>query len=239
MQNEKDNQDTFFDEPKALTIPTTQKKEQKTKRTTTKKTSSRKKDHFGVVYNAPVTLTFSLLCIAVILLKQKLQNLSVIFTAPGCQASDFAFNWKDPIHYLRLVLHVFGHTDWNQLTGNLAFILLLGPALEDKFGSGLLALMMTITAFISGVINACFIPSVLMGASGLVFMMILLSSVTAADKTKIPLTFILICLIYVGKEFLIHEEAGTAAVMTVAHIAGGICGSILGFLGMGSSKKRS
>jgi uncharacterized membrane protein len=78
-----------------------------------------------------------------------------------------------------------------------------------------------------------------MGASGLVFMMILLSSVTAADKTKIPLTFILICLIYVGKEFLIHEEAGTAAVMTVAHIAGGICGSILRFLGMGSSKKRS
>ena len=239
MQNEKDNQDMFLDEPKAITIPTTQKKEQKTKRTVQKKTSSRKKDHFGVVYNAPVTLTFSLLCIAVILLKQKLQNLPVIFTAPGCQASDFAFNWKDPIHYLRLVLHVFGHTDWNQLTGNLAFILLLGPALEDKFGSGLLALMMMITAFISGVINACFIPSVLMGASGLVFMMILLSSVTAADKTKIPLTFILICLIYVGKEFLIHEEAGTAAVMTVAHIAGGICGSILGFLGMGSSKKRS
>ena len=229
----------FLDEPKAITIPTTQKKEQKTKRTVQKKTSSRKKDHFGVVYNAPVTLTFSLLCIAVILLKQKLQNLPVIFTAPGCQASDFAFNWKDPIHYLRLVLHVFGHTDWNQLTGNLAFILLLGPALEDKFGSGLLALMMMITAFISGVINACFIPSVLMGASGLVFMMILLSSVTAADKTKIPLTFILMCLIYVGKEFLIHEEAGTAAVMTVAHLAGGICGSILGFLGMGSSKKRS
>ena len=239
MQNEKDNQDMFLDEPKAITIPTTQKKEQKTKPTVQKKTSSRKKDHFGVVYNAPVTLTFSLLCIAVILLKQKLQNLPVIFSAPGCQASDFAFNWKDPIHYLRLVLHVFGHTDWNQLTGNLAFILLLGPALEDKFGSGLLALMMMITAFISGVINACFIPSVLMGASGLVFMMILLSSVTAADKTKIPLTFILICLIYVGKEFLIHEEAGTAAVMTVAHIAGGICGSILGFLGMGSSKKRS
>ena len=239
MQNEKDNQDMFLDEPKAITIPTTQKKEQKTKRTVQKKTSSRKKDHFGVVYNAPVTLTFSLLCIAVILLKQKLQNLPVIFTAPGCQASDFAFNWKDPIHYLRLVLHVFGHTDWNQLTGNLAFILLLGPALEDKFGSGLLALMMMITAFISGVINACFIPSVLMGASGLVFMMILLSSVTAADKTKIPLTFILMCLIYVGKEFLIHEEAGTAAVMTVAHLAGGICGSILGFLGMGSSKKRS
>ncbi|MBO4705618.1 MAG: rhomboid family intramembrane serine protease [Spirochaetaceae bacterium] len=242
MQNEKDNQNIFFDEPTDIALPSTTKKGSKTtntKRTAPKKTSSRKKDHFGVVYNAPVTLTFSLLCIAVILLKQKLQNLPVIFTAPACQASEFAFNWKDPIHYARLVLHVFGHTDWNQLTGNLAFILLLGPALEDKFGSGLLALMMIITAFISGVINACFIPSVLMGASGIVFMMILLSSVTAADKTKIPLTFILICLIYVGKEFLIHEEAGTAAVMTVAHIAGGICGSILGFLGMGSSKKRS
>ena len=242
MQNEKDNQDIFFDEPTDLSLPATTKKGSKTtstKRTTPKKASSKKKEHFGVVYNAPITLTFSLLCIAVILLKQKLQSLPVIFTAPGCQTSAVAFNWKDPIHYARLFLHVFGHTDWNQLTGNLAFILLLGPALEDKFGSGLLALMMTITAFVTGTINACFIPSVIMGASGIVFMMILLSSVTAASKTKIPLTFILVCLIYVGKEFLIHEEAGTAAVITVAHVAGGICGSILGFLGMGASGKRS
>ena len=239
MQNETNNQDQFFNDTPVTTVPAEIKKDPKPKRTATKKASTKKKEHFGVIYNAPVTLTFSLLCIAVILLKQKLQNLPVIFTAPGCQASDFAFNWKDPVHYARLILHVFGHTDWNQLTGNLAFILLLGPSLEDKFGSGLLALMMAITAFVTGIINACFIPSVLMGASGIVFMMILLSSVTTTDKTKIPLTFILVCLIYIGKEFLIHESAGTAAVITVAHIAGGICGSILGFLGVGASGKRT
>ena len=241
MQNKTDNQDLFFNEPSVTTMPAEIKKESRAKQAAPKKPTAKKKEHFGVVYNAPVTLTFSLLCIAVIFLKQKLQNLPVIFTAPGCQTSDFAFNWKDPVHYARLVLHVFGHTDWNQLTGNLAFILLLGPSLEDKFGSGLLALMMAITAFGSGIINACFIPSVLMGASGIVFMMILLSSVSTVniDKTKIPLTFILVCLIYIGKEFLIHEEAGTAAVITIAHVAGGICGSILGFFGGGASGKRT
>ncbi|MCR4940361.1 MAG: rhomboid family intramembrane serine protease [Treponemataceae bacterium] len=193
----------------------------------------------GIVFNAPVTLTFSLTCIAVIIIKQNLNLLPVIFTAPGCQTSEFAFNWKDPVHYIRLFMHVFGHTDWNQLSGNLAFILLLGPALEDKFGSGLLALMITITAFVTGIINVCFIPSLLMGASGTVFMMILLSSYTTIDKTKIPLTFILVCLTYIGKEFLSQGGEGVSAVTTVAHIAGGICGSILGFMAAAASGKRS
>lgn len=239
MQNEFDNQEQFFNDETELAPIAEIKNTQKTKRTATKKTTSKKKEHIGVVYNAPVTLTFALICIVVIFLKGRLQNLPVIFTAPGCQSSEFAFNWKDPVHYIRLFLHVFGHTDWNQLTGNLAFILLLGPSLEDKFGSGLLALMITITAFVTGIINACFIPALLMGASGTVFMMILLSSYTAIDKSKIPLTFILLCVTYIGKEFLVREGTGLAAVTTVAHIAGGICGSLLGFLSMGASGKRS
>ena len=87
MQNEKDNQNIFFDEPTDIALPSTTKKGSKTtntKRMAPKKTSSRKKDHFGVVYNAPVTLTFSLLCIAVILLKQKLQKFSSRFQG-GCR----------------------------------------------------------------------------------------------------------------------------------------------------------
>ncbi len=239
MQNEFDNQEGFLNNETEFLPPAEAKSTQKTKRTSTKKTTSKKKDHIGVVYNAPVTLTFALICIVAIFLKDRLQNLPVIFTAPGCQTSEFAFNWKDPVHYIRLFLHVFGHTDWNQLTGNLAFILLLGPSLEDKFGSGLLALMITITAFVTGIINACFIPALLMGASGTVFMMILLSSYTTIDKTKIPLTFILVCVTYIAKEFLVHAGTGTAAVTTVAHIAGGICGSILGFMSAGVPSKKS
>lgn len=239
MTKETDNQIALFNEEQQSIKPAEEKKDQKPKKTRTNKTATKKKEHIGIVYNAPVTLTFSIICIVVIILKQNLGSLPLIFTAPGCQSSEFAFNWKDPIHYIRLFLHIFGHTDWNQLTGNLAFILLLGPALEDKFGSGLLALMITISAFVSGIINACFIPSVLMGASGAVFMMILLSSYTTIDKTKIPLTFILVCLTYIGKEFLFQGGEGKAAVTTLAHIAGGICGSILGFLAAASSGKRT
>jgi len=238
MQNEFDNQESLFNNNKG-TVPSVEVKNiQKPKRTSPKKATSKKKDHIGVVYNAPVTLTFALICIVVIFLKDRFQSLPILFTAPGSQASDVAFNWKAPIHYIRLFLHVFGHTDWNQLTGNLAFILLLGPALEDKFGSGLLALMITITAFVTGIINACFIPSVLMGASGTVFMMILLSSYTTIDKTKIPLTFILVCVTYIGKEFLVSTGTGNSAVTIVAHIAGGICGSILGFMSADNPGKK-
>ncbi len=239
MKNETEDLSSFFPEETTEIAPIEKKKEQKPKKAPAKKTASKKKEHIGIVFNAPVTLSFSLICIAIIILKHNLNALPVIFTSPGCQGSEFAFNWKDPVHYARLFLHIFGHTDWNQITGNLAFILLLGPALEDRFGSGLLALMIIITAFVTGIINACFIPSILMGASGTVFMMILLSSYTTIDKTKIPLTFILVCLTYIGKEFLLKGGEGTAAVTTVAHIAGGICGSVLGFLSAAASGKRS
>ena len=137
MQNEFDNQEGFLNNETEFLPPAEAKSTQKTKRTSTKKTTSKKKDHIGVVYNAPVTLTFALICIVAIFLKDRLQNLPVIFTAPGCQTSEFAFNWKDPVHYIRLFLHVFGHTDWNQLTGNLAFILLLNVGIHiDRDRSG-------------------------------------------------------------------------------------------------------
>jgi len=200
-----------------------------------------KKNRIGIQYNAPVTLTFSLLCVAVLLFHQMVikNGMLLLFIAPGCQSGPFPFDYKDPLHYVRLFTHVLGHSDWNHLVGNLSFLLLLGPILEERFGSKMLLVMIAATAFVTGVINACFIPQGLMGASGVVFMMILLSSYSTIDRSKIPLTFILVALVYLGSEFLSLGTSGQTGISNIAHLIGGACGSIFGFLAVPSQKKRA
>ena len=107
--------------------------------------------------------------------------------------------------------------------------------MEEKYGSGMIALMFTVTAFVTGIINACFIPSSLLGASGISFMLIVLASISTVTKNKIPLTFLLVIAVYVSKEFI---SPSASNVSTIAHIAGGLCGSLFGFL-VAPKQKRS
>ncbi len=196
-----------------------------------------KSQRIHISYNAPVTLTFSLLATAVLLLNQFVVPgiVKLIFTVPGKVGSEFAFDWKNVLDYVRLFTHVLGHADWGHLIGNLSFILLLGPLLEERYGSGMLALMMVVTALVTGVLNVCFISRGLLGASGIAFMMILLSSFTTITKNQIPLTFILIMVLYMGREIVSGVQ--TDDISSLAHIAGGICGSLFGFLGANSPRK--
>lgn len=190
------------------------------------------KKRWHITYNAPVTLTFALFCALVLLTDSLLQHqlIPALFTAPGAP-----FDYHSPLNFLRLLTHVFGHADWNHLLGNLAFILLLGPLMEERYGSPMLALMMTATALVTGVINACLIPAGLLGASGIVFMLIVLASLSTIEKGEIPISFIFIIAIYLGRE--LGGGAKAANVATVAHIVGGLCGSLFGF--MNAPKKRA
>ncbi|MEO1653978.1 MAG: rhomboid family intramembrane serine protease, partial [Bacteroidota bacterium] len=69
----------------------------------------------------------------------------------------------------------------------------------------------------------------LLGASGVVFMMILLVSFANARKGTIPLTFILIALLFLGKEIysalFTHDN-----ISQFAHIIGGLCGGVFGYV---------
>jgi membrane associated rhomboid family serine protease len=186
-----------------------------------KKTQSLK-----IRYNAPVTLTFSFIAFLVLILNQTLLHglTQFLFAVPG----RLNFLWTNPFNYLRLFTHVFGHAGWDHLIGNLSFILLLGPLLEQRYGSAMLLLMIFVTAFVTGVLNICFFTTGLLGASGIAFMMILLASFTNIEKNEIPLTFILIVLLFMGR-----EVAGIFArndIAEFAHLVGGICGSLFGFL---------
>jgi membrane associated rhomboid family serine protease len=177
-----------------------------------------------ITYNAPVTLSFALLSSAVLLLDQVTGSrlITNFFSVGG------TMNFANPVDYIRLFTHVIGHANWNHLLSNFAFILLLGPILEEKYGSGPILLMMAITALVTGILNVLLFSTGLLGASGIVFMMILLGSFTNFRKGQLPLTFILVVLLYVTREVITAFQEDS--VSQFAHIAGGICGSLFGFL---------
>ncbi|MFW6234785.1 MAG: rhomboid family intramembrane serine protease, partial [Spirochaetota bacterium] len=171
-------------------------------------------------YNAPVTLTFSLIAVLVLIIDG--------FTGAGLTRSLFSvpptLNWDRFTDYLRLFTHTLGHADWNHLISNLAFILLLGPILEEKYGSSSLAIMVLITALITGLLNVLFLSTGLLGASGIVFMMILLSSFTRVRQGEIPLTFILVVVLYLAREIV--GAFANDQISQFAHIIGGVTGSL-------------
>ena len=178
-----------------------------------------------IKYNAPTTLTFAFFSTLVLALDHfYLHGLTrTFFTVPNSEA----FNLLEPVNYLRLFTHIAGHADWNHLLSNMAYILLLGPMLEETYGSLTMFLMILVTGFVTGVLNACFFPHPLLGASGVVFMMILLASFTNNGKDEIPLTFILIVILYLGREILDAFKGDD--ISQFAHLAGGFCGSLFGF----------
>ena len=91
-----------------------------------------------------------------------------------------------------------------------------------------MAIMTLITAFVTGILNVLLFQTGLMGASGIVFMMILLSSFTNFNKGEIPLTFILVLVLYLGKE--VFNAFRDNNISEFGHIIGGLCGSIFGYL---------
>lgn len=176
-------------------------------------------------YNAPATLTFTFICSLVLLLNQLVFPglIQSWFMVPGRSSFNPAF----VPDYLRLFTHIIGHSDWSHLLGNFAFILLLGPLLEQNYGSVSVLIMMLITALVTGILNVLFFNTGLLGASGIVFMMILLSSFTNINQGEIPLTFILVMFLFLGKEVIGAFESNN--VSEFAHIIGGLCGGLFGF----------
>ncbi len=177
-------------------------------------------------YNAPVVLSFTLLAV-IVLLADPLTGGNLIpswFMVPGRGY----FNAASPISYIRLFSHIAGHANWEHLLGNFAIILLIGPILEEKYGSLSILFMILITALVTGLLNSFLFSGALLGASGVAFMMILLAPFTNTKKGEIPLTFILIIALYLVKE--VFRSFQTNNIAEFAHIAGGFCGSIFGFI---------
>lgn len=176
-----------------------------------------------ISFNSPVILGFTLFSLVALLLAQ----------VTGGGTNDLFFSvyrapLTDPLTWVRFFGHVLGHVGWQHFIGNIMLILVIGPLLEEKYGSGEVLFVILITAFVTGLLNFALFPQVqLLGASGVAFALILLSSFVSVKEGEIPLTFLLVAVIYIGGE-VINGIFIRDSVSNLSHIAGGAVGAVLG-----------
>ena len=109
---------------------------------------------------------------------------------------------KDPLFYIRLFGHVLGHASWDHFLNNMLLLLVIGPPMEEKYGSGPLLKGILLTALISGVLQCVLFPhTALLGASGIVFMLIMLASLSGFSG-GIPVTMLLVAALYLGQQVI-------------------------------------
>lgn len=183
--------------------------------------NSMKRKHIYI--NAPITLTFSLICIVVLLLNYLTRGKSNLYLF-----STYGSSLLSPMTYLRLFTHVFGHSDLNHLMSNLLYILLLGPILEEKYGNKLI-IVISSTAIVTGLIHNLLSPNImLLGASGVVFSFIILASITG-NQEGIPLTLLIVALLWIGGE-IYTGLTSIDSISQLSHIIGGLCGGVIGLM---------
>ncbi len=123
---------------------------------------------------------------------------------------------------------MLGHASLDHFLGNMVLLLVIGPPMEEKYGSIPLLKAILLTALVSGILQCLLFPgTALLGASGIVFMLIMLSSL-AGGSGGIPVTMILVAILYLGEQvydaIFIRDN-----VANFMHIVGGICGTGFGF----------
>lgn len=174
-------------------------------------------------YNAPATLTFALISLAALILGHFTEGATTIK-----YFSVYRSSLMDPLTYLRFFTHVLGHADLDHFSGNIILMLVLGPTLEERYGSRTILVTILITAFVAGLVQWIFFPgSVLLGASGIVFMMIIMASLGGMKGGGIPLTLIFVFIVYVGGE-IYSGLVISDNISQLTHIIGGVCGAVLG-----------
>ena len=189
-------------------------------------------------FNAPAVLVFAAACLVVQVIHQLAGN--------GVNRAVFSVyrsSLLDPLTYVRCFGHVLGHGDWSHLLNNMMYLLILGPMIEEKYGTSNTVFVMAVTAVVTGIVHMILSPGVaLLGASGIVFAFILIASITTregkdGEDRTIPVTFILVALLYIGQQ--VYEGiAQHDNVSQLTHIVGGVVGSLLGFA-MNRLKRKS
>lgn len=183
-----------------------------------------------IKYNSPVILTFALCSLLI---------LGISFITKG-ESNRVCFSIyrsspKSLLFYVRLFGHVLGHANLEHFASNFIMILLIGPILEERYGSKTILLIIATTSIITGLVSLIVLPnSALLGASGVAFMLILLSSFSSTQDGAIPLTLILTVIIYLGREIIQGASnllgASSDNISQLAHITGGVCGIIYGII---------
>ena len=182
------------------------------------------KKKLKITFNAPVVLSLAAISFVATLLN---------YVTGGASGRVLFMTYHSPLSFpmtwIRAFTHIFGHADWTHLIGNMSYLLLLGPMLEEKYSSQTLAGVIAVTAVVTSVVNYIFFPGIaLCGASGVVFAFILLSSFTEFREGEIPVTFILVAVFFIGQQ--VYDGITVRDnISNMAHIVGGIIGGLLGY----------
>jgi len=175
-----------------------------------------------ITFNSPLILFFSFICLVIYILTGYFGWFQSLFIlSPNFNSSNF-------LDYFRLFTHTLGHDSIDHLIGNLSFILLIGPVIEKQYGAKLLLIMMLTTGLLTAILHLLIFDSGLLGASGIVFMLIILTSMVNIKNKEIPITFILIVIIFIGKELI--GSFNNDNISHTSHIIGGVVGAIFGFM---------
>jgi len=137
------------------------------------------------------------------------------------------FQESNPVWYISTLTYIFGHADFEHVIGNLSIILLLGPLVELKFGWQKFSLMVVSTAILTAILHTLLWDNGLIGASGIAFMLIVLTSLLNTRGKDIPITFILVVLLFLGQE--IYSSFKNDQISHFAHLFGGAMGAFWGF----------
>lgn len=187
--------------------------------------SDMKKRIIKLQFNAPVILFFTIASLGALVAGWLTDGWSTrqFFSTYGFEPGNLMW-------YPRLFLHVLGHANWSHYMNNIVLLLVVGPPLEEKYGSWTMLWAILFTAVVSGLVHCVIDPrTALLGASGVVFMLIMLSSLAGMRDGAIPITLILVAVIYLGGE-LVSIFTQRDDISQLTHIVGGLCGTFLGFL---------
>lgn len=177
-----------------------------------------------ITFNSPAILGYTIICFAALVLNQITRG----FTNQAL-FSVYRSSLADPLTYLRFFGHAIGHANWAHFINNFTLILVVGPLLEEKYGTTDIICIIASTAFITGLANFILFPGVrVLGASGVLFALILLSSFSSFKEGTIPLTFILVAFLYIGKD-IYSAMFVRDNVSNFSHILGGVVGAFLGY----------
>lgn len=177
-----------------------------------------------IKYNSPVILTYAIISLGVLVFFNHALS-ATYFSSPA------RVSFSNPYFYLRSISYIAGHGSWTHLIGNLMIILLVGPLLEEKYGSEKIFEMILMTAISTAWLNAFLFSNSLMGGSGIAFMLILLSSFSNISAKEIPLTFIIIAVLFIGNE--VASILKPDKISQFSHLAGGLAGAGYGFFRSG------
>ena len=182
------------------------------------------RNRLKITFNSPVVLTFAAVSFVVLILN---------YLTAGHSNKLLFMTWhstlRSPLTYIRFFTHVLGHSGFEHYIGNMAYILLLGPMLEEKYGSNLILAIIALTGLITGILNYILFPNTaLCGASGVVFAFILLTSFTSFKQGEIPITFILVAVIFIGQQ-VVEGIFVRDNISNTSHILGGVIGSAVGY----------